>query len=86
MSKVIVFSIDGGIGKCIAATAVCRAISKNNPTDQLFGRCEATAVAVHDSGSTVAESCAGASMPAAAGTAAGLAGPSGSLAWNKPGC
>jgi hypothetical protein len=35
MSKVIVFSIDGGIGKCIAATAVCRAISKNNPTDQL---------------------------------------------------
>lgn len=32
----IIFQIDGGIGKSIAATAVCRAIKKQYPTDQLI--------------------------------------------------
>ena len=32
----IIFSINGGIGKCIIATAVCRAIKKQHPEDQLI--------------------------------------------------
>ena len=32
----IIFSINGGIGKCILATAVCRAIKKQHPEDQLI--------------------------------------------------
>ena len=32
----IVFQIDGGIGKCIAATAVCSAIRKQYPNDDLI--------------------------------------------------
>ena len=32
----IVFSINGGIGKCILATAVCRAIKKQHPDSQLI--------------------------------------------------
>ncbi len=31
----IIFSINGGIGKCILSTAVCRAIKKQYPEDQL---------------------------------------------------
>lgn len=36
MSKNIVFQIQGGIGKCIAATAVCAAIKKKYPEDDLI--------------------------------------------------
>lgn len=36
MPKNIVFQIDGGIGKCIAATAVCSAIKKKYPNDNLI--------------------------------------------------
>ena len=36
MPKNIVFQIDGGIGKCIAATAVCSAIRKQYPNDTLI--------------------------------------------------
>lgn len=32
----IIFSINGGIGKCILSTAVCRAIKKQYPEDQLI--------------------------------------------------
>jgi len=32
----IIYSINGGIGKCILATAVCRAIKKQHPEDQLI--------------------------------------------------
>ncbi len=32
----IIFQINGGIGKSIAATAVCRAIKKQNPADELW--------------------------------------------------
>jgi hypothetical protein len=32
----IIFSINGGIGKCVIATAVCRAIKKQHPEDQLI--------------------------------------------------
>lgn len=32
----IIFSINGGIGKCIIATAVCRAIKKQHSEDQLI--------------------------------------------------
>ena len=32
----IIFQIDGGIGKSIAATAVCKAIKKQYPTDKLI--------------------------------------------------
>lgn len=32
----IIFQIDGGIGKCIAATAVCAAIRKQYPSDDLI--------------------------------------------------
>lgn len=32
----IIFQIDGGLGKCIAATAVCRAIKTQYPTDELI--------------------------------------------------
>ena len=31
----IIFQVDGGIGKCIAATAVCKAIKKQYPDDEL---------------------------------------------------
>lgn len=36
MSKNIIFQIDGGIGKCIAATAVCKAIKSQYPNDNLI--------------------------------------------------
>jgi len=32
----VIFQIDGGIGKCIAATAVCAAIKKQHPNDDLI--------------------------------------------------
>jgi hypothetical protein len=32
----IIFQIDGGIGKSIAATAVCKAIKKQHPNDKLL--------------------------------------------------
>jgi FkbM family methyltransferase len=32
----IIFQIDGGIGKSVAATAVCKAIKRQYPNDQLF--------------------------------------------------
>ncbi len=32
----IVFQIDGGIGKSVAATAVCKAIKKQHPKDELI--------------------------------------------------
>ena len=32
----IIFQIDGGIGKSVAATAVCRAIKKAYPNDELI--------------------------------------------------
>lgn len=36
MPKNIIFQIQGGIGKCIAATAVCSAIKKKYPEDDLI--------------------------------------------------
>jgi hypothetical protein len=36
MPKNIVFQIQGGIGKCIAATAICAAIKKKYPEDDLI--------------------------------------------------
>jgi hypothetical protein len=36
MSKNLIFSINGGLGKCIAATAVCSAIKKKYPEDKLI--------------------------------------------------
>lgn len=36
MAKVIVFNINGGIGKTIAATAVCKAIHKKYPDHRLY--------------------------------------------------
>ena len=32
----VIFQINGGIGKCVAATAVCEAIHKNYPNDDLI--------------------------------------------------
>ncbi len=32
----IIFSIEGGLGKCVAATAVCKALRKHYPTDNLI--------------------------------------------------
>ena len=32
----VIFSINGGIGKCIAATAVCSVIKKKYPNDDLI--------------------------------------------------
>jgi len=32
----IIFQIDGGLGKCIAATAVCKAIKAQYPKDKLY--------------------------------------------------
>jgi hypothetical protein len=32
----IIFQINGGIGKCVAATAVCEAIKKKYPNDKLI--------------------------------------------------
>jgi hypothetical protein len=34
--KTIIFQIDGGIGKCIASTAVIKAIKKKYPNDNLI--------------------------------------------------
>ena len=36
MAKSIIFQIDGGIGKCIASTAVIKAIRKKYPNDNLY--------------------------------------------------
>ncbi len=34
--KKIIFSVNGGIGKSIAATAVCKAIKRQYPNDELI--------------------------------------------------
>jgi hypothetical protein len=36
MAKNVIFQIDGGIGKCVAATAVCKAVRKKYPNDNLI--------------------------------------------------
>lgn len=36
MSKNIIFQISGGLGKCVAATAVCKAIKNKYPKDNLI--------------------------------------------------